>query len=151
METLSDAGHGALGLHASPSERRKHPRFDMHFPVYLRAFGDNWSTSETADVSAAGAFIITARPYLLNTPIEYVLTFPPDLTKAPTPLRVRFYASVQRCERIPGGNGTFGLAVHNTAHRYLTPQEATPFDALDQKQGPSSVGVTEAAELKTGS
>ena len=89
-----------MSSHAS--ERRKNPRFDMHFPVFMRALGDPWALTETSDVSATGAFFITDRPFLLNTPVEYVLTFPQELTKAERPLRVRFYASVLRCERISG-------------------------------------------------
>lgn len=139
-----------IGLQARAGERRKHPRFDMRFSVFLRAFGDRWAFSETADVSAAGAFIVTERPYLLNTPVEYVLTFPPDLTRALKPLRVRFYASVMRCERIPGGNGAFGLAVRNTAHRYLTDAEAAPFDSLEQDLSSTDSGVTNPTDHEPG-
>ena len=69
------------------------------FSAFVRALGDPWSFSETSDVSATGAFFVTERPFLLNTPVEYVLTFPPDLTKAAQPLRVRFFGMVLRCER----------------------------------------------------
>jgi len=149
MGSMHVPGQVPIALQVRPGERRKHPRFDMHFPVFLRAFGDRWSVSETADVSAAGAFLVTDRPYLLNTPLEYVLTFPPDLTKAPKPLRVRFYASVMRCERVPGGNGTFGLAVRNTAHRYLTLEEAGPFDSLEQDLRSSTGVLDQPSEHET--
>lgn len=113
-----------------PGERRKNARFEMRFPVLVRAMGEPWTSTETADVSAAGAFFVTSKPYLLNTPIEYVLTFPPNLTKAAGPLRVRFFAAVLRCERIPGSDNTFGLAVRNSAYRYLTQEEAASLDKL---------------------
>ena len=122
----------------------------MRFPVFLRALGDSWSYSQTADVSATGAFIVADRPYLLNTPVEYVLTFPPDLTKAIQPLRVRFYASVIRCERLPEGGETFGLAVRNTAHRYLTPEESAPFDAMEQDLRSSEIASTQPPDSETG-
>lgn len=131
-------------------ERRKNPRFDMHFSVFLRAFGDPWSVTVTADLSAAGALFVTDRPFLLNTPIEYVLTFPPELTKAPQPLRVRFYGSVLRCERVPDGNGTFGVAVRNTAHRYLTREESAAFDELDRRKASTPSPVDVASVRKTG-
>jgi len=115
------------------TERRKNTRFVMRFPVFVRALGDPWTLSETTDISVSGAMFITDRPFLLNTPIEYVLTFPPELTKATHSVRVRFYSSVLRCERIVGGNGVFSVAVRNTAHRYLTGEEASAFDALDEK------------------
>jgi hypothetical protein len=134
-----------------PSERRKHPRFDMHFSVFMRALGDPWALTETLDVSAAGAFFIADRPFLLNTPVEYVLTFPQELTKAERPLRVRFYASVLRCERIPDGNGSFGVAVRNSAHRYLTREESADFDKLDQKPRPTPSQENSPSDLKTGS
>jgi len=143
-------GQVPLGLQSRAGERRKHTRFEMRFLVFLRALGDPWSFSQTADVSATGAFIVTDRPYLLNTPVEYVLTFPPDLTKALKPLRVRFYASVIRCERISGGGEGFGLAVRNTAHRYLTRDEAAPFDTMEQDLSSSAGGSTEPSDQETG-
>ena len=121
-----------------PGERRKNPRFDLHLPVFLRALGDPWSSTETTDVSAAGAFFVTDRPFLLNTPVEYVLTFPPERTKATQPLRVRFFACVLRCESVPDGTGAFGVAVRNGAHRYLSPAEAANFDSQAHMQAPSA-------------
>jgi PilZ domain len=117
----------------------------MRFPVFLRGLGDPWSQSQTADVSASGAFFVTERPFLLNTPIEYVLTFPTELTKAPQPLRVRFFGSVLRCERIADGSGSFGVAVRNAAHRYLTPQESATFDAMEHPSGSSAATVGSAS------
>jgi len=139
-----------LGLSFYPGERRKNPRFDMHFPVFLRKLGDPWTVSETSDVSAAGAFFVTNRPILLNAPIEYVLTFPPDLTKAPQPLRVRFFGMVLRCERVPDGNGVFGIAVRNTAHRYLTSDEAANFDSMEQQLSLSANSTVSSQPSKTG-
>lgn len=121
----------ALRMHYRSRERRKNPRFDMHFSVLLRALGEPWSGCETADISAAGAFFVTEHPILLHAPIEYILTFPSELTKAPRHLRMRFFASVVRCERMPGGNDRYGVAVRHTAHRYLTSEEAAYFDTLD--------------------
>jgi hypothetical protein len=139
------------GVHSRSGERRKNTRFDMHFPVFLRVLGDPWTMTETGDVSASGAFFVTDRPFLLNTPIEYVLTFPQELTKAQRPLRVRFYGSVLRCERVTAGSGRFRVAVRNTAHRYLTADESLGFDALEQRLGSVSGNAGHAAERKTGS
>jgi hypothetical protein len=126
----------AAGLSARSGERRKNARFDMHFPVLLRALGDPWLTAETADVSAAGAMFVTERPFLLNTPVEYVLSFPPELTKASRPLLVRFFGNVLRCERLPDGSGLYGVAVRNSGHRYLTREEAAGFDAIAPEPPP---------------
>ncbi len=96
----------------------------------MRTIGDPWMSSQTLNLSATGAAISTDRPFLLNTPVEYVLTFPPDLTKASQPLLVRFFGMVLRCEPGDEGNGTFRIAVRRTAHRYLSPEEAAGFDAI---------------------
>ena len=130
-QTLPDLAFGS-------GERRKNPRFDMHFPVFLRRLGDPWTICETANVSAPGAFFVADRPFLLNTPVEYVLTFPPNLTKAPQPLRVRYFGIVLRCERVPNAIGAFGIAVRNTAHRYLTRDESVSFDTMEQQLASTS-------------
>jgi len=122
----------------------------MHFTAFFRALGDPWSATQTADVSAAGAFFITDRPFLLNTPVEYVLTFPPDLTKAAQPLRVRFFCMVLRCERSHEGTGMFGIAVRNTAHRYLTRDESANFEAMEQRLQPSSASLAPSQPRKAG-
>ena len=133
MQSSSVSNELAAALVSRADERRKNPRFDMHVPVFLRALGEPWTATETADVSAAGAFFVTARPLLLNAPLEYVLTFPPELTKAQRPLLLRFFGMVLRCERIPDGRGLYGIAVRNTGHRYLTREEAAGFDAMELK------------------
>ncbi len=124
-------------MHSRADERRKNPRFDIHFSVFLRALGDPWTKSETTEMSATGASFVTNRPLLLSTPVEYVLTLPPELTKAQRSIRVRFYASVLRCERIVNGNGAFAVAVRNTSYRYLSATEAAAFETLELRPEPS--------------
>jgi len=150
MGTNSMSHPMKASAHSHSEERRKNPRFDMHFPVFLRVLGDPWTLTRTNDISATGAFFVTDRPFLLNTPIEYVLTFPPELTKAQRPLRVRFYGSVIRCERVAAGTGTFAVAVRNTAHRYLTADESLSFDALEQRLGPAASRPDFPSDRKTG-
>ena len=149
MQSNSVAKEWPVGLPFHSGERRKNPRFDMHFAVFLRGLGDSWAVCETADVSAAGAFFVTDRPFLLSTPMEYVLTFPPDLTKASDPLRVRFFAMVLRCERVAGSQSAFGVAVRNTAHRYLSHEEAAGFDAMERELSPTptSTDTTQPGEM----
>ena len=126
------------GIKPRARERRKNQRFEMRFSVLLRVVGDSWMSSETTEVSATGASLITDRPFLLNTPVEYVLTLPPELTKAPRPIRVRFYGSVLRCERIAQGDATFGVVVRNTSHRYLSRDESAVFEDIEQSRGLSA-------------
>lgn len=123
------------GIKPRARERRKNPRFDIHFSVLLRVLGDSWITSETSEVSVTGASLITDRPFLLNTPVEYVLTLPPELTKAARPIRVRFFGEVLRCDRIGQDQSTFGVVVRNTSHRYLSSNEAAVFDEVEQSMG----------------
>ena len=72
----------------------------MHLPVVL--------LTETANVSATGAMFPTERPSLLSAPVEYVLSFLPELTKATQPLLVRLLGTVMRCERVPDGDELYG-------------------------------------------
>jgi hypothetical protein len=120
-------------LAGASGERRKNARFDMRFPVLLRALGEPWITTETADVSTTGALFVTERPLLLNAPVEYVLSFPPELTKAKRVLLVRFFGTVLRCERVPDGSGQYGVAVRNSGYRYLSREEAAGLDAIATK------------------
>jgi hypothetical protein len=117
-------------------ERRKNARFEMHFPIFVRGLGEPWTSSETADVGAAGAFFACNRPFLLNAPIEYVLIFPPELTKASRPLLVRFFGMVIRSGRAVSDSGLYGIAVRNSAHRYLTGEEAAGFEATQRTPTP---------------
>ncbi len=70
--------------------------------------------------------------------MEYVLTFPPELTHAPTPWRVRFFGSVVRVEPDGAAQGTYGVAVHTTKHRYLSREESDGFCSLDDLRAPTS-------------
>jgi hypothetical protein len=110
----------------------------MRLPVILRSIGDPWRLSLTADVSATGASIVGERPFLLGTPVEYIMTFPRELTKAPRPLRMRCLGVVLRCYQTGEGNGAFGIAVRSTSHRYLTRDEADAFDAIEQDLVPAA-------------
>jgi hypothetical protein len=117
-------------------ERRKNTRFAMRFRVYVRGLGEPWTNSETADVSVAGSFFLCDRPFLLHAPIEYVLIFPQELTKAARPLLVRFFGMVIRSERAANDGGLYGIAVRNSAHRYLTGEEAAGFVAMQHTATP---------------
>jgi hypothetical protein len=138
------------GLTLQSDERRKRRRFDIHFTALLRALNDSWSVGETDDVGATGAFLVTDRPFLVSTPVEYVLTFPPDLTKVPNPLRVRFFGRVLRCERIPDTNSVFGIAVQSAAHRYLSQEQLVSFDAIEQEALARQSSGHDSASAKPG-
>jgi PilZ domain len=121
-----------VGSVSHAADRRKNARFSLQLPVFLRSMGDSWAVSVTIDVSTAGALVVTDRPFLLRTPVEYVLTFPPELTKAPEALLMRFSGVVLRCEQFEEDGGVFGIALRNTAHHYLARDEAAFFHAIER-------------------
>jgi PilZ domain len=133
------------GLTLQSDERRKRRRFEIHFAALLRALNDSWAVCETDDVSSTGAFLFTDRPFLVSAPVEYVLTFPPDLTKVANSLRVRFFGKVLRCERVPDNDSVFGIAVQSAAYRYLSQEQSLSFDAIEQKL---SATVSSAATIQ---
>ena len=123
-----------LDLSVGPTERRKGLRFDISVPVLLRAIGDSWRVGKTVNVGISGAFLVTDRPLLLGVSIEYVLTFAPDLTKAPRPLRLRFFGMVVRCGPVFESGHTFGLAVRKECHHcYLSREQSAGYDAIEQQ------------------
>jgi hypothetical protein len=121
-------------------ERRRKPRFAMHCSIFLRTLGASgeWIRSETANVSTVGAYFASKVELPRDRSVEYVLTFPPELTHAPAPWRVRFYGSVVRVEAQTAGQGTYGVAVYTTKHHYLSPEESEAFCGLDELQGPTA-------------
>ncbi len=120
-------------------ERRRKPRFDMHCSIFLRTSHDSaqWILSHTANVSAVGAYFATEVELPQDESIEYVLTFPPELTHAPAPWRVRFFGNVVRVESDGAAEGTYGVAVHTTKHRYLSAEESAKFRNLDESRLPA--------------
>jgi hypothetical protein len=114
-------------------ERRRKPRFAVQCSIFLRtqAASDRWILSETANVSAVGAYFATDIELPQDESVEYVLTFPPKLTHTSSPWRVRFYGSVVRVEPQSREHGSYGVAVHTTKHRYLSPEESARFGSLD--------------------
>ena len=123
-------------------ERRRNPRFAMHCSIFLRTPGasEQWILSETANVSAVGAYFASNVELATDESVEYVLTFPPELTHGPTPWRVRFFGSVMRVEPQTEWQGAYGVAVHTTKHRYLSPEESDGFCSLDGVRAPASSG-----------
>jgi hypothetical protein len=108
-------------------ERR---RFDMSLPVFLRTIGDLWRAGVTKTVSVNGAFVLSDRPLLLNADAEWMLSLPPELTKAKQPLMILFYGRVLQCEHVREGDFSFGIALQSRDYRYLPKEEAAKFGAM---------------------
>lgn len=125
----------------SSVNRRKRLRFDMRLSVLLRAKGDSWALGETVDVSAYGSLFVTNRPFQIGIAIEYVLTFPPNLTNTPQPLQVRFFGNVVRCQQVPEHNEAFAIAVRNKGPRSLSAlssEQSASYLAIEQQLSATS-------------
>jgi hypothetical protein len=113
-------------------ERRRTLRFAMHCSILLHPHAsDRRILAETANVSAGGVYFASKVALPPDEPVEYVLTFPPELTHAPSPWRVRFYGSVVRVEAKSAEEGIYGLALQTTKHRYLSPEEPDGFCSFE--------------------
>lgn len=125
-------------------DRRKKPRFALSFPafVWTPSLGREWAHSKTINVSSGGAVLETTMPVSPDSPIEYVVTFPSDLTHAVSPLRVRFCGRVLRVETQDENPG-YRVAVFSSTHKYLSREAAEPFAALDRPHPPSESLSTE--------
>jgi len=123
-------------------ERRRNLRFAVHCPIFLRTprASGQWILSQTDNVSAVGAYFASKVELPPDESVEYVLTFPPELTHAPAPWRVRFYGSVVRVEPQTAAQGRYGVAVHTTRRRYLSHEESDRFCSLDKAPAPASAG-----------
>ena len=118
----------ALTSHSS--DRRTRLRFDMSFPVLLRAIGDPWKAGESKNIGVKGAFILTSNPFLLSAGVECVLRLPPQVTKANRPLMIRFIGTVLRCQSGRERDFSFGIALESHDYRYLPVEEAARFDTI---------------------
>jgi hypothetical protein len=143
MTVTSTRSHGSFQAKSScTSERRRKLRFPMRCSIFLRvpAVSDRWILSETSNVSAVGAYFPTKVELLRDESVEYVLTFPPELTHATSPWRVRFYGNVVRVEPETRVQRGFGIAVYTTKRRYLLHEESARFSSLDGRVASSETG-----------
>ena len=142
MPAISPRDGDSIGPALSPSgERRQKARFEMRCSIFLRTphISDHWILGQTANVSAVGASFASKVALPPDESVEYVLTFPPELTHAPAPWRVRFFGSVVRVEPDSAVQGTYRVAVHTTKHRYLSREESAGFCSLDELRASASV------------
>lgn len=94
-------------------QRRGNLRFNINIPILVGTAGRPWTVGETINLSASGVYFIASRPLLKGVGVEYVLTFPRDLTDAHQPSHVRFSGTVVRNEPVAKPRGNFGIAVRN--------------------------------------
>ena len=105
---------------AVKTDQRSMRRFTMQLPVQVAkpAIG---AVANTRDVSAKGIFLYLDEEVAADTPIEFTLTLPPEITMTQS-IRVNCSGRVVRVERDP--RGKYGVAALITHYRFLDSEEA---------------------------
>ena len=131
MALLSPSSDDPLSPDLSHGERRRNLRFPLHCSIFLRDpdASDHWIVTETANVSAVGAFFESDVEFTRDGSVEYVLTFPPEWTRAAAPWGVRFHGNVVRVESHPAA---YGVAVRVHKRCYLSAEECNGFRGLGE-------------------
>ncbi|HZU23398.1 MAG TPA: PilZ domain-containing protein [Terriglobales bacterium] len=108
-----------MGSQAVQPEQRSMRRFTMQLPVQVKLAGLD-TIATTRDVSAKGVFIYTDRDFANDSPIEFTLTLPPEITMTQS-IRVNCTGKVVRVERDP--RGKYGVAALIDHYRFLDSSE----------------------------
>ncbi len=106
-------GMDIVGMNANVTsiERRSASRFQLKLPLTLRS-GDRTIQAFTSDVSARGVLFYTDTEWTGDSPLEFDITFPPEITLS-TSLRVRCRGKIIRViPRSPMGIG-IAASIHN--------------------------------------
>lgn len=99
-------------------ERRSARRFTMSLPVRVRYSSGNSvheQAGETRDVSFRGLYFTMEEAPETDSPIEFVLTLPQQITLAGD-VNIRCYARVLRVEQM---NGRLGVAARIEKYEFL--------------------------------
>ena len=81
-------------------EKRSMRRFSLDLPISVK-FLDNGKrelSGHTRDVSSRGVFMFLETEIAVGAPIEFVMTFPPEITLS-EPIRVRCTGRVLRVDK----------------------------------------------------
>ena len=99
----------------SARDQRSMRRFSMQLPVQVKPAAEGEGTeviAVTKDVSARGVYIYLDSELAPDSPIEFTLTLPPEITMTQS-IRVRCKGKVVRVEREkPGKIGVAALIDH---------------------------------------
>lgn len=93
-------------------EKRAIRRFPLHLPVQLSgsAAPAQPGSAETRDVSSHGISFSSDSPLAIDTPIEFTLTLPHEITMT-EPIHVRCLGKVVRVQDQPNGSYTVAAVV----------------------------------------
>lgn len=100
-----------MNTNVTSMERRSATRFQLKLPLTLHS-GNRAIQAFTSDVSARGVLFYTDTQYTGDSPLEFDITFPPEITLS-TSLRVRCRGKIIRV--IPPSALGIGIAaaIHN--------------------------------------
>ena len=100
----------------SARDQRSMRRFSMQLPVQVTPRDGQEVLAVTKDVSARGVFIYVDSDLAENTPIEFTLTLPPEITMTQS-IRVRCKGKVVRVDREQ--TGKIGIAAMIDHYQFL--------------------------------
>jgi hypothetical protein len=104
---------------AAKAEQRAMRRFAMQLPVHVLRPGAT-SLASTRDVSAKGIFLYVDEELVRDSPIEFTLTLPPEITMTSS-IRVNCTGKVVRVEK--DEHGKYGVAAVIDHYRFLDSEE----------------------------
>jgi PilZ domain len=104
-----------MNTQAVKQEQRSMRRFAMQLPVEVKN-GAADVIATTRDVSAKGIFLFLDHDIAADSPIEFTLTLPPEVTMTQS-MRVKCSGTVVRVER--DHRGKFGVAALVHHYRFL--------------------------------
>ena len=95
-------------------EKRAIRRFPLHLPVKLAggALPEQPGSTETKDVSSHGVSFSCESELAIDTPIEFTLVLPTEVTMT-EPISVRCLGKVVRVQPQPNGSYTVAAAIEN--------------------------------------
>ena len=105
-----------------PSEQRSIRRFNMQLPVTVQSReGGETIEGTTRDVSARGVFILLDSELAENSPLEFTLTLPPEITMTRS-VRVHCTGKVLRVSR--QATGAVGVVAMIDNYRFVPEESA---------------------------
>jgi len=97
---------GETAMTSPQSEQRSTRRFSLDLPISVKFLDDGKHefTGRTRDVSSRGVFMYIDTELTAGSPIEFVMTLPPEITLA-DPIRVRCAGKILRVDKTAEDQG----------------------------------------------
>ena len=104
----------------APQDKRSTRRFALRLPVSVTYSenGEQLKSAQTRDVSARGISFFVDAPIAKDSPIEFTLTLPPEITLTES-IKVRCKGRVVRIDD-PSANGKMAVAAVIDEYEFLS-------------------------------